>query len=260
MDLAIATELRQILAGVDDLSRRYEVAAHRLSTPRGRAGADHAYHPDGRFVSIHATQALSSALDHLNAWRKLVDAGHIPVQAHMTLLRAALEGSVRCRWLVDSKVKPGTRVGRGVAARRDDQYERRKFESSREAGPRTSRWTSGLSAVQRLDVLDAPEAVKAREAAGIRSVGFADTTSLMIKYRHERLFRLLSAATHGGKEWALVAAKLERSDAGMRTGVSAGTVSADDEVVLDLTRMTIDAVGRAVIAFEAYTSLPTSGP
>jgi hypothetical protein len=260
MDAAIAADLRRALAGVDDLRRRYDVAAHRLAEPQGRASADHACHPDGRFVSIFASQALSSALDHLAAWRKLVDAGYIPIHAHMTLLRAALEGSVLCRWLVEAKVHPETRVARGFAARRDDQDERSKFETSREGGARASQRTSGMSAVQRLELLDDREAVDAREAAGIRSVGFPDTTSLMMKFGLERLFRLLSAAAHAGKEWGLAASKLERSDAAMPPGVSAGVVSAEDEVVLALTRLTINAVIRAVVAFEVYSAAPAGRP
>jgi hypothetical protein len=259
MDPVIASELGRRLAGVDDLSRRYEMASHRLTKPQGRAGADYAY-PDGRFVGIYAGHALSTALDHLGAWRALVDAGCVPIQAHMTLLRVALEGSVRCRWLVDAKLAPGVRVGRGFAARRDDQDERRKFEASREALTRPRPRTSGMSAVQRLDLLDDPAAVKGREAAGIPSIGFADTTSLMVKYRHERLFRLLSAAAHPGKEWGHAASQLVPGGGASPPGVGHGTFSAKDDVVLGLTVQTIAAVERAVVAFEIYSSAPANRP
>jgi hypothetical protein len=253
MDPAVAAELRRRLASVDDLWRRCEVAAHRPIEPRTRASADDAL-PDGRFVSLFASQALLSALDHLIAWRRLVEGGHIPIQAHMTLLRGALEGAVRCRWHVDGKVRAGTRVGRGFAARRDDQDERRKFEASREGGARLPQQTSGQSAVQRLDHLDDPEAVKVREAAEIQTVGFADSTSLMIKYRLERWYRLASAAAHG-KEWVLAIAQLEpQTAASPRPGVSVGRISARDDVVLALTTVTIRAVGQAVGDLEAYTS------
>lgn len=257
MDPAIAAELRQRLAGVDVLWARYHAAARRPIEAGTLAGDDDA-HPHARFVAIHATQALSSALDHLNAWRLLVDGNRLPIQAHMTLLRGALEGSVRCRWLVDATTDSLTRVARGYAAKRDDYIQRRRFEESREGldddEERQVRAAStGKGAAERLVDLEAW-----RSKAEIPVVPFEDTTSLMKTYGLERWFRLASAAAHG-KEWALGAAKLEPSpDAAPPPGVSHGMVSLSDDVVLALTRVTIDAVERAVVDLEAYTSQPAN--
>src|ERR1035437_9298246 len=122
-------ELMLVLAGVDEFWRRRE-AVLRRSPARGSLAAADAALPDARFVSIFAGQTLGSAVDYLHAWRLLTRGGEISFWAHFALLRGAIEGAVRCRWLVDSGVESGVRVGRGYAARRDDQEERRRWEPS----------------------------------------------------------------------------------------------------------------------------------
>ena len=257
MDPAIAAGIRERLDALDDLWRRYEAAGRRPIDVATLAGVDNAL-PHARFVSIHAAQALASALDHLTAWRLLIDAGHVPIQAHMTLMRGALEGSVRCRWLVDATVDSMTRVGRGYAAKREDFRQLGLFESSREGleeGEERPPRVRGKSAADRIVELEAW-----RSAAEIPTVGFNDTTSLMITYGNERWFRIASAAAHG-KEWALLASKLEAAtDVETSPGVSQGMVSASDDVVLGLTIATLVAVARAVVDFEAYKSAPAPVP
>jgi len=129
--------IRAWLGGLDDLWRRREAALRAPSAPGSLAEADDAL-PDARFVTIYAGQASKAGLDHLIAWQALVNGPVIPIQAHLTLLRASLEAADRTRWHVDATIDAGTRVGRAHAARRDDQDERRKFEASTEGGPKPS--------------------------------------------------------------------------------------------------------------------------
>jgi hypothetical protein len=257
MNATIASELRQGLAYLDELWGRYEAAARRPIETGTLAEADDAL-PHARFVAMYATQALAYALDHLSAWQMLVDAGRIPIEAHVTLLRAALQGSVRCRWLVDATIDSRTRVARGYATRRDDQIERDKYEGSSEGGPRPAP-ASGKTAAERLvELEDARKATldPVDPTVGIPIVGFTDDTSLMKTYGLERWFRLASAAAHG-KEWVFGAASLAPSpDASTRPGVSHGAISANDDVVLGLTSAAIAAVAQAIAALEAYTSEP----
>ncbi len=62
-----------------------------------------------------------------------VAGGLIPTDAPITLFRAALEGAVMTRWLVDPRPVPRERVGRGVAAQLKDYDKRRKFEAAAHA-------------------------------------------------------------------------------------------------------------------------------
>jgi hypothetical protein len=259
MDPAAVAELRRLLRDVAELRHRLEAALRAPAAPDSQAAADDAL-PDARLVTVYAGQALTVAIDHLNAWRLLVNGPEIPILAHLSLLRGALEGAVRCRWHVDATAGSGTRVGRGFAARRADQGERRKFETSPEDEARSPQPTHGRSAVQRLAELDTPEARKAREDAGIRAVGFTDTTSLMVAYGHERWFRLASGLTHG-KEWALTATVLEVSaEPPLAPNVGRGTISASEPVAVALTGVAVKAVRIALAELAAYRSGPRSGP
>jgi hypothetical protein len=252
-DQVILAELRRELTVLDDLWRRRETALKASAAPGSPAAVDAAL-PEARYVSLYAGQALGMAFDHLAAWRLLINGRELPMQAHLTLLRAALEGSDRCRWHVEAKVSPGVRVGRAWAARRDDQDQRRLFEQIREGGPRPQR-TSGYTAAERLDVLDDADQVKEREAAGVRSVGFADETGLMKKYRHERWFRLSSGIAHG-KEWPLLAMHvLEMARPGADPKVQEGILTASEPVARDLTLATLRAARTATADLEAYRTV-----
>jgi hypothetical protein len=255
---AIAAALRSQLAILDGLWARYEAAAHRAAAPGSMVEADEAL-PHARFVRIHAAQSLASAIDHLTAWRLLVEGRLVPIQAQTTLMRAAIEGSVRCRWLVDATIDSKTRVARGYATRRDDQIQRRRFEESREGLADDEERVRPVEATARTAAERLAELEAWRSAANIPMVGFTDTTALVRAYGLERWFRLASGAAHG-KEWALNASTIQPSpDAADRPGVGHGRVSLNDDVTLALTTTSLRAVAAAVATFEAYTAATATG-
>jgi hypothetical protein len=250
--------IRRELEDLDDLWQRREAALRAPMVADSLASIDDAL-PDARFVSIYAGQSSADALDDLTTWRTLANGPLIPMRAHLTLLRGALEAADRCRWHVDATVDAGTRVGRGMAGRRDDQDERRRFEESKEHDPPLPRPPRGMTAVERLAALDDPNAIAKREAAGVRTVGYTDTTSLMRAYGHERWFRLSSGLAHG-KEWALAAGHLDRStDPPLREKVGHGSFSASEPVALALTQVAMAAVRTAVEDLESYVGLRACG-
>jgi len=257
MDPEAVASLRRALGRVDGLQARLVAAARPGPVGSSLAAVDDAL-PQARFVSIHAIQGVSAALDHLLAWRLLMHGPLVPLHAPMTLLRGTLEGAVRCRWLVDGDLDTVTRVARGYSAKRDDYLQRRRFEESRERlddekGRPARMASTGKSASERLVELEGW-----RLDAKIPVVAFTDTTALMKAYRLERWFRLASAAAHG-KEWVLAAADNERRLDTSAPGVAHGIFSARDDVLLALTVVAVDAVERAVVDFEAYISMPRSG-
>jgi hypothetical protein len=246
--------IRGALAEIDDLARRGQMAVRTAPSPSSPAAED-APLPDARFVRIYAGQAFSTAIDHLNAWRLLANGPMVPIAAHLTLLRTALEGADRCRWHVDASIDAPLRVARGHAARRADQVERGKFEASAERLPARRQGPDYQSAVERLAGWDDPAAVAARAAAGIPSVGFTDTTRLTIDYGHERWFRLASGLAHG-KEWALMATRIERLGLEFPPGskVGYGMVTALEPVARDLTMIVVEAARMAVADLGTYTA------
>lgn len=259
-DPETTAEIIRLLAGVDEIWRRRE-AVLRRSPARGSLAVADAALPDARFVSIFAGQALGSAVDDLHAWRLLIRCGEIPLWAHFTLLRGALEGAVRCRWLVDSRVDCGVRVGRGYATRHDDQEERKKWSTSVAAirGPIPRTTPGALSAAEQLTRLDDPETIREREKAGVQSVGFANTTTLMTRYGLEPWYRLASGGAHA-KEWALAATDLRQApDHPSTAAVRHGVVAASAPVALALTSVAVRAVWSALEDVEAYQGVKGEG-
>lgn len=101
--------------------------------PGSTAAVDLQRSPHARWIQTSASIALGGAADHLSTWQVVVQARRLPTYAFATLLRAALEAALVTRWLVDSRVSPGERVGRGIAAQLADYAERAK---SRQPLPR----------------------------------------------------------------------------------------------------------------------------
>ncbi len=244
MDPEVRLAILRLVENLDQMEARLKAAWERPARPGTPFASDRSIH-ESRFVRIHAWQAVSSSIDHIRAWKLLVECGRIPITSHLTLLRSSLEGSVRARWLLDKRLAPLTRVARGYAAKRDDFEEHQKFQESR-GQPHPKPGPKGMWAAERIPELD-----KKRSDAGIPVVGYADTTSLMVKYDFERWYRLASAAAHG-KEWALSWSEIQAAAAPLAPGISYGEVWASDEIALTLTDASIEAVGRALEAVEAY--------
>jgi hypothetical protein len=246
--------IRGRLEKVPELRARVKHALYARPAPRSCAERDLAL-PDGRYVGIYATHALTAALDDLNTWRILAHGPELPIRSHLLLLRAALEGSLLCRWLVEAKERPARRVSRGLAARRDDQEERGRFEASfpdrgaaiaRLLGPR------GRTALERLAELDEEDRAKARTAARIPPSGFADTTSLMAKHGIEPAFRLLSGLAHS-KEWSLIVTEMTIDpDADQTPGVGQGRIAISLPWAEIFTNLALDSVAWAVVDMERY--------
>lgn len=68
------------------------------------------------------------ALDHVRTWKWLLEAGLVPQFAHMTLMRAAFEGTATALWLVDEP-DSAERVRRAANLGLEDLHNRRAFEA-----------------------------------------------------------------------------------------------------------------------------------
>jgi hypothetical protein len=121
----------------------------------------------------------------------------MPTDAHLTLLRPAIEGAIQARWLLDPTATPQLRVCRALGAALDDLNEYRKIEQEEAHDPDTPPADGHRFATRRIEQLkhEAMEACLMPERF--------DTTELLRRYAvqpHGRdlvLFRRTSGVLHG---------------------------------------------------------------
>lgn len=249
MEPEAAVELKRAVDRADEIHARAQ-GVPREPRPGSLAASDAAV-PHARWVILSANMALGVASDHLTAWKLLVESRVIPIYSPMTLLRAALEAGVLCRWLVDPRPDPLERVARGVAAQVADYDERRKWEVTI-AAPEERPPGGGKSGAARLADLKA-----ARDADDIPVIRLPRATDLAQGfgapgYRDvSGFYRLMSAFAHA-KPWALHATTLGPSAAMSTPGLQGGQVTISDHVVVRATNMVAGVVETAVMDIEAY--------
>ena len=201
-----------ITAALDRVPALHDRLAAAAVEPGSDAAID-AELPLGRLAWNGAADGASVAVDHLGTWGSLWAPceGHrtIHVHSHFTLLRAAAEGAVQTRWLLDPAIDATKRRRRAIRLQCADHLERHLFEDAgrKDNIPRDPA-LGGRSALYRLAEL--------RRGARLIGEGMhrpTDTTGMFRDYarfgarRHagEALYRLLSALAHG-KPWARVPA------------------------------------------------------
>jgi hypothetical protein len=251
IDAASAKELHAALDRVDGLVRRH-AAVVRATPASGSSGHADKLLPHARWLGLHSLRSIAVALDHLQAWQLMVRGKTLPMYSPMTLLRGALEGSARCRWLIDASAQPLERVARGIAMQVDDYRERHAWELALPHLPEQSE--TWQSAAGRLYALKA-----ARDAAAIPTVPFPGPTYTA---KHHGLgegadrswpYRLTSAFAHG-KEWALLAMTIGEGIV-TEDGVRLGPVSSNDAFVAGMTRITVDQMELAIGELEDYLGM-----
>ena len=93
--------LQGLLADVPQLDRSRSALIRRAHVPRSAAESD-SQRPLGHHVPSQCLAALGVAIDHLEAWADLWIRGRQhPLFAHITLVQGAIEGAVRCLWILD---------------------------------------------------------------------------------------------------------------------------------------------------------------
>lgn len=248
MESEATVGLRRAVDRADAIHARV-AALHQDPRPGSTAASD-AEIPHARWVLLSARMALGVASDHLTAWRLIVDTRTIPIYSPMTLLRAALEGGLLCRWLVDPRIAPPERVARGVSAQMADYDERRKWEEAIRAPDRPA--GSGKSGADRLADL-----VAARDADGISTVRLLGPTDLAKGfgapgYRDVSwLYRLMSAFAHA-KPWAVHATTLGPYGATSVPGLEIGVITSSDRVLVAATNHVAGLIEAAVAEVEGY--------
>lgn len=205
----------------------------------------------GHHVRILAIDHLTTGIEHLVIWHRLLTGGVQPFAAHVTLIRGAMEGAVTTRWLLDPREDSAERVRRGVALLLEDYRNRDDFE--RDFGIADAIKPPAKSAAARHAELKAE-----RVAAKIGPTQVPKMTTLFGGYiglppaRGRAVYRLLSAWAHG-KQWKGMTAKFEVVEGAVAVpGGKLVKVTANDDLSLNLTTLGMMTATRALNELDGY--------
>jgi hypothetical protein len=263
-DPEITARLVAAVSQVPALWEQLTAVARTASSPQSEATKDAAM-PLGHYGAILAGAHLSNGIEHLLSWHRLlmpptpegqpVQAWQ-PIAAHVTLIRAPMEGAVMCRWFVDLKAGSTVRIQRAVALLLDDYRNRRAWESDLGVAP-DSPFGEGKTGAQRyVDLLKARKAAKIEE---VEVLNYTDMFGLYAGYRTpcpgRAMYRLLSGWAHG-MEWPQGTAKLEAMKDGPKVpGGGVGRLSADDEMSATYTAIAVRLARTALHELMTYRGL-----
>jgi hypothetical protein len=191
------------------------------------------------------TIKLSVAVDHIFAWHCLATPpkAMLPAQAHLTLLRPALELAVQSRWLLDPSVDSATRIGRALWQRLDNLEWTRKVEDEAKNVP-------GSGPVEKMQALRDKAA-----SSGVAPTQMVDTVSLLKRFPQQSpsydvtAWWYTSGVLHG-QAWAALLSENEV----VRAGASMSTyrTSANEPVAAALTELALRHLGRAIEDLHEY--------
>lgn len=208
----------------------------------------------GQQAWVLSMVGTSVAIDHLKTWQRVRERIW-PSFGHLTLLRAAIEGSVLVRWLADPRITTELRMRRGAAAQFYDLDEWRKWE-----GKRTGLWSArGKPASERI-----AELKRELESQKLKPLEWPGDTALCARYAvapeafegGERLYRILSAFAHG-RQWPVVRWSYWE-DFGPSPGLTETRmmrVTTGMPLALEATRAALDTLDAALGDLEAYGGL-----
>jgi hypothetical protein len=255
----LVRRLHAALAPIDQASERLDALVLGSAEPGSAAAADRLDPLTVRGYDL-AVVFLRASLDHVWTWRTFLEAGAIPLYAHISLLRTAHESAYFALWLSASGLDAGVRRARAVAAQLDDYEERNKVEQAGGTfAPNPA--GRGKTAQQRIDDLMA-EADKAgltrlnKNGVPILQTTMPSAVELFDLYemlglntRGSFVYRLESGLVHA-KQWA---AMIGAKQAGKfdETGRAPALSMADDNLTLLLTLRVMNSIERALSSLEA---------
>lgn len=198
------------------------------------------------------------------AWRNLTTQ---PMAAHATLARAALEGAVTCRWLIDPTIDREERRWRGAIVELEDRRQRRSWEAalgldkiSREppAQSGAARYDEHVASMKAEGLWDihrvrpAPSPDTPPPAPGMTEL-FANYALVLARGQGEWFYRTLSAFAHQ-RSWANVFLGEGTSMQSMPGvhGVSTGQYTSADMMTLKFATATMSALEVALRELQNY--------
>ncbi len=249
---ATTQKLHVALGSLRPLYARFH--ALRLLDPQpGSALLEDAQLPLGHLPWVFALQGWANGHEHASTWLHLLESGIQPERSHYTLTRAAIEGAVTCRWLMDPRCGGAEKRTRGIRAQLKDYTYRASFEKHFPAVSRAD-GSPARSAAERLVQLRSEMA-----ELGIVEVKMPSMTELFADYSLGGWFySLLSSFAHG-QQWSLVTTR--RSvvvDMPGIVGARMMRVTADDELTLAAAAQVWNALALALRELEVYAGIGDS--
>jgi hypothetical protein len=200
-------------------------------------------------------RALQSAHDHLSAWQDLAHARPRRIMAHYSLLRTAVDGASRARWLFEPRLTADVRAGRGYRSELTDRLEVVKVDKLDRRRSDPSPPPEALA--QELRDLAAADGVQIAPHRKYTALA-ATYATFPSRYKGSGayLYSILSAAAHG-HVWA---DHLARKAVLRGPGVADLPIHImDAETALWATEIVLDIVTKAVSEAEAYAKTGEPG-
>jgi hypothetical protein len=244
--------LEREFARLPGLYDRFHQVLLYVPTSRTAASFD-APRPFGDMVWSFASTAWSAAAGNALTWSQLTQVGIVPERGHYSLARAALEGAVLCRWLVDPDVRAKERRHRAARLWASDLRMRLCWENE---------WLEDLGdQAPRPDQFNASDQLTAHLAAmhveGMPEGEAIKATHMMSKYAGSAWpYRALSAFAHG-RPWSGILTSMARSvhDPG-EPGVVLTRVMANPTITVVIAQRMMDTIEVAMAELERYRSAP----
>lgn len=219
-----------------------------VSPANGSPGATDVALQFGAWPWILATNSWIVGADHAHTWYVLNVVNMLPMAAHYSMARGAIEAGVVCRWLLDPSVDSYERRRRGAIAQLDDYRNQRAFESDIQAS--TPKASAGRAASQYREL----EATL--KMLGIKSESPPSMIELYDRYASGGwLYRFLSAHAHG-KNWGVLSGAMVDLDRwpGAADTVMAMSVSANHETTLAAAEYALRTLASAVADMARYVA------
>jgi hypothetical protein len=242
----------RVFEPLDGIHSKYREFGAKGPVPESRAARD-CRTALGRMAWHLALPAGVIGVDHLLAWRAVRMSAEIqPSFAHLTLIRASIEGAAVARWLCDPGIDATVRLRRAAGAQLDDYKQRRAFE--REMDFKVA--PGGQTATQRIEALE-----RLLRARHIEPIVMPSATDLFAMYARssdpkasgEKFFRMISGVIHS-KVWSLFGI----SDLGDPVEVSRDQrsvpVRADEKLAFGATVLAMRVASEALADIEKYAA------
>lgn len=245
-------QTRHLLNEVPGLKVRVSTVVRQAPTKGSNAAIDQdRFGGVGSYPWVFVGQMLGVAVDHAQAWARLLESHQMPLYAHLTLLRAALEAAVTARWLLSAPTTEG-RVAAAVSLWEEDllDWERLVVKFPGKVAPDSSAMYADALSGFRAHVAVAGLPTKRPPSTSDRVRDFGVHPGP----KSDWLFRILSAPAHGST-WSISVGEFGEGVETRVPGARSAKVRAHPLLALNATAIVLATLTTAVADLERYAGI-----